>query len=386
MLLPLLLATPWLALLAFLVLRVRPPGGLPPGPPERAPLVSVIVPARDEAVNIETCVRSLTSSAYPVFEVIVVDDRSEDDTARRARAIGAGRALRLEVLDGDELPQGWMGKPWACWQGARVARGELLLFTDADTVHGPELLGRAVAAMEAERADMTTVIGRQLMETFWERLVQPQIFMTMLLRYYDVERWVREGRWRDAIANGQFILFRRAAYEALGGHEAVKDEVVEDLALAQRTVRTGLRLGVHTEEEALTTRMYRSLDALVAGWSKNILIGGLRSIPPAARRFVAPGSAIAGVALWLLPPVALAAASLGLGGRGLLVWAACAVALSIGIWSMFTARMGTPVWYGLLYPLGAAIGMHIFLRAWRRGRRVEWKGRTYHVGDPSSVP
>ncbi len=279
-----------------------------------------------------------------------------------------------------------MGKPWACWQGARAAKGELLLFTDADTVHGPELLGRAVAAMEARQADMTTVVGRQLMETFWERLVQPQVFMTMLLRYYDVERWVAEGRWRDAIANGQFILFRREAYEALGGHEAVKEEIVEDLALAQRTVRAGRRLSVHTEEGELTTRMYRSLDGLVEGWSKNILIGGLRSIAPGLRPFVAPASALIGATLWLLPPAALLAAALGVGGVGLLVWAASAVFLSVVVWSVFTARMGAAFGYGLLYPLGAAVGMYIFLRAWRRGRRVEWKGRAYVVEDPSSVP
>jgi chlorobactene glucosyltransferase len=386
MLLPLLLATPWLAILAFLLLRVRLPGGLPPGPAARTPLVSVIVPARDEAVNIEACLRSLTRSAYPDFEVIVVDDRSGDDTAERAAAVGAGRARRLEVVYGEELPAGWMGKPWACWQGARAAKGELLLFTDADTVHGPELLGRAVAAMEARHADMTTVVGRQLMETFWERLVQPQVFMTMLLRYYDVERWVAEGRWRDAIANGQFILFHREAYEALGGHESVKEEIVEDLALAQRTVRAGRRLSVHTEEGELTTRMYRSLGGLVEGWSKNILIGGLQSIAPGFRPFVAPASALAGATLWLLPPAALLVAALGAGGAGLLGWAASAVFLSVVIWSVFTARMGAAFGYGLLYPLGAAVGMYIFLRAWRRGRRVEWKGRAYVVEDPSSVP
>jgi len=386
MLVPMLLVTPWLALLAFLVLRVRLPSALPDEPSGWRPPVSVIVPARDEAVNIETCVRSLVASAYPDFEVVVVDDRSGDDTADRARAVGAGNARRVEVLRGAELPAGWLGKPWACWQGARAARGELLLFTDADTVHGPALLGRAVDALEREDADLTTVTGRQLMGTFWERLVQPQVFMTMLLRYWNVERWVRKGRWRDAIANGQFLLFRRDAYEALGGHRAVRDEVVEDLALAQRTVREGRRLSVHTEEGELATRMYRSLQDLVAGWSKNILLGGLRSMPPRLRPFVAPISAATGAALWLLPPVALLAALLGVGGTGLLTWAACAVFLSATIWSVFSARMGAPFAYGLLYPLGAAVGMYIFLRAWRRGRRVEWKGRAYLVDDPSSAP
>jgi chlorobactene glucosyltransferase len=384
MLLPLLLVTPWLALLAFLVLRVRLPSALPAGPPVGTPKVSVIVPARDEAVNIEACVRSLVRSTYRDFEVIVVDDRSDDDTAARARSVDAGSASGLTIVHGDELPEGWMGKPWACWQGARTARGDLLLFTDADTLHTPELLERAVAAMEAGRADVVTVVGRQLMETFWERLVQPQVFMTMLLRYFDVERWIGQGRWRDAIANGQFILFRRDAYEALGGHEAVRDEVVEDLALAQRVVRSGRRLGLHSGEAELATRMYRSLAELVAGWSKNILIGGLRTMPPAVRPFVAPTSALVGATLWLLPPVVLfVVAPLGVGGGGLFTWAACTVLVSAVFWAVFTARMGAPFAYGLLYPLGAAVGMYIFLRAWRRGRRVEWKGRTYVVEGPN---
>lgn len=386
MLLPLLLVTPWVALLAFLVVRVHLPSGLPEGPPARTPPVSVIVPARDEAVNIETCVRSLVRSSYPDFEVVVVDDRSEDDTADRARSVAAGNARRLEVVQGEELPPGWMGKPWACWQGAQRAHGDLLLFTDADTVHGPRLLERAVAAMEAEDADLTTVAGRQVMGSFWERLVQPQVFMTMLLRYYDVERWVREGRWRDAIANGQFLLFRREAYDSLGGHEAVKHDVVEDLALAQRTVRAGKRLSVHAEEGELATRMYRSLGGLVAGWSKNILIGGLQSMPAWSRPLVAPASALTGFTLWLLPPLALLAATLGAGGSGLALWAGCCVGVSALIWSTFTARMGAPAAYGLLYPLGAAVGMFIFLRAWRRGRRTEWKGRSYVVRPPTEVP
>jgi len=386
MLLPLLLATPWLAVLAFLVLRVRLPSELPAGPPARTPPVSVIVPARNEALNIRACVGSLIASSYPDFEVIVVDDRSDDGTAELACSLGAGNARRVEVVPGVDPPSGWLGKPWACSQGARVARGELLLFTDADTVHGSALLGRAVAALEGEPADLVTVAGRQLMETFWERLVQPQVFLTMLFRFYDVEWAVRRGRWRDAIANGQFMLFRRDAYEALGGHEAVRDEVVEDLALAQRTVRAGRRMSVHMAEDDLATRMYRSLAELVAGWSKNILTGGLQSMPPRLRPIIAPVSALTGFGLWILPPSLLPAAALGVGGPGLLAWSALTVATSALLFSIFTARMGAPFRYGLLYPLGAAVGMFIFLRAWGRGRRVEWKGRSYVLKDVSEAP
>ena len=157
------------------------------------------------------------------------------------------------------------GQAWACRQGADVATGEVLLFTDADTVHGPDLLGRAVAAMEEDEADVVTVAGRQLMESFWERLVQPQVFLTMVFRFYDAEKTIRSGRWRNAIANGQFLMFKRGTYDAIGGHASVKDEVVEDLALAQSVMRLGHRLSLRLGETAFATRMYRSLGELVSG-------------------------------------------------------------------------------------------------------------------------
>lgn len=386
MLLPVLLALPWLALLVFLVFVVRLPREIPLGPPARTPSVSVIVPARNEAVNIDTLLGSVTASTYPDFEVVVVDDRSDDGTGTLARAHARGTARRITVVDGVELPEGWLGKPWACRQGARAATGDLLLFTDADTVHAPDLLARAVAAMEEDGADVLTVTGRQLMGSFWERLVQPQIFLTMVFRFYDAERTVRSGRWRDAIANGQFLLFKRATYEAIGGHEAVKDEVVEDQMLAQRVMRDGHRLSLRLAETAFATRMYRSLGELVAGWSKNIFIAGLQTVPPRLRPFVAPSSVVVGGGLWLAPPVVLALALGGVGGEGLLWWSGIVVAVSAFFWGLFTVRMGAPFWYGFLYPLGAAVGMHIFLRSWRRGRNVEWKGRAYVVKDVAEVP
>lgn len=383
---PLLCALPWLAVLAFLALRVRIPREIPSGPPSRAPFVSVVVPARNEAHNIGACVASLAASDYPDFEIVVVDDRSADGTGMLARAAGAGRARSLRVVDGAELPDGWLGKNWACAQGADAARGLLVLFTDADTVHAPALLSRAVAALEEDRADLLTVVGRQIMGSFWERLMQPQVFFAIAMRFFDLGGPVEGRRWRDAIANGQFLLFRRDAYDALGGHAAVRDAVAEDLALAQLVVRQGRRLSVRMAETELATRMYRSLRELVEGWSKNLVMGGLTTVPPWVRRLTAPAMALTAAVLWLAPPAALAAAAMGLGAPGLLLWAGTATGLSALLWVVFTARMGAPWAYGLLYPLGAAMGMWIFLRSWSRGRRVEWKGREYLLRDLSDVP
>jgi chlorobactene glucosyltransferase len=374
----LVLTLPWVGVILFLAFVARVPRELPPATAgASAPRVSVIVPARNEALNIGTCVRSLVASTYPSFEVIVVDDGSEDETAHIVRAIDRANATAVRVIAAGELPSGWLGKPRACWTGANEAKGDLLLFTDADTRHAPDLLARAVAGQQEERADLITVVGDQLMETAWERLVQPQIFMMMLFRFPELDRTARSSSWRDAIANGQYLLFRRDAYEAVGGHAAVREEVAEDLALAQRVKRTGLKLSIRGAPHALATRMYRSLAELVEGWSKNLYVGGLQTLPPWLRPVTAPLSLAAGIALWVAPPVALVLALTGMGGAPLLVWSATACALSLVVWSVFLRAMDVPLGYALLYPVGAAVGAYVFARSWARGRHVEWKGRRY---------
>lgn len=380
---PLVLTLPWLALVLFVAIRVRLPPELPDGGSGGPfPTVSVVVPARDEAHNIERVLSSLARSRYPRFEILVVDDRSEDRTAEIARSVAPGNADRLVVVEGAPLPEGWLGKPWACWQGAEAARGDLLLFTDADTEHGPELLGRAVRALVDEGADAVTVAGRQRMESFWERVVQPHIFLSMVLRYYDLADPVPRERWRSAIANGQYILFDGESYRELDGHRAVRDAVVEDLRLAQRLVREGRRLLIRRAEDDFATRMYRSLDEIVRGWSKNIVLGGLQTLPPAVRRLAPVPMVLSGMALWILPPVALVLAAVGALAGGWLVWSAPVVALSVLFWIGVSRRFGVPGAYGLLYPLGAAVGVGIFLRSWLGMRKVRWKGREYRAELP----
>src|SRR5207245_683098 len=174
----------------------------PPQP--TGPLVSVIIPARNEAENIARCVRSVLTAAYAPFEVIVVDDRSTDGTGDIVdRLTGAPEAAgRLRLLRGAELPPGWFGKPWAVVQGYRAARGELLLFTDADTAHTPELLPRTVALLEREQVDLVSLLARQEMVSFWERLVQPHVFLALASRVGDLRRVCRTRVVWDAIAAG----------------------------------------------------------------------------------------------------------------------------------------------------------------------------------------
>ncbi len=333
------------------------------------------MPARNEADNIEGLLESLQRSEYDRFEVLVVDDRSTDETARLAESFVA-RDTRFRLVRGSELPAGWYGKPWACYQGYREASGSLLLFTDADTRHDPGLLGRAVGALQAAGADLVSLIPRQVCLTFWERVIMPQIGLMLALRFSPASV-NRARRSRQVIANGQFILVRREHYEAVGTHYRVRDQVAEDLALAQAFWRTGATLHLAHAESLIQTRMYTSLRGLIEGWSKNLYLGSRASFPdnPFTGRF-APIGLLLGLLYWLVPPAWLALA--GAGAVPGLEAALLATSLCTLFWTASCVALGIPPWYGLAFPLGALMSMYIIGRSiWRGSRAVEWRGRTY---------
>lgn len=338
--------------------------------------LSVIIPARNESLQVETVVRSVLASTYAPLHVIVVDDRSTDDTAAKVEAIAATDP-RLTLVRGASLPQGWYGKPWACQQGANAATGEILLFTDADTQHEPALLGHAVGALVASHAALLTVAPRQVIIGFWERVIMPQIWVMLGLRFHpDTVNNARKQR--DVIANGQFMLFRREAYEALGGHAAVRGEVVEDLALGRLVYRSGSVLRFAFAYELMRTRMYRNLRDIIEGWSKNLYIGGrLSYTDEPLLRALAPVGMMLHELFWLLPFLVLVLALLGV-LPGMLAPAAVATALGALFWGLIAFGMKAPPWYGLAFPLGAAMTLYILLRSmWRGRRQVEWRGRVY---------
>lgn len=359
--------------------RRRPRLSRYPVPPAgAAPMVSVIVPARNEAANIGACVRSLLATRYPSWELIVVDDESDDGTGDILHALAAQGIENFRVIAGAPLPPGWYGKPWACWQGYEAARGELLLFTDADTRHEPALLGHAVGAMLAEEADMVSAIPHQRLVGFWERVVMPHILLTIMLRYRDTTRLNRVTNPRDAIANGQFILVRREAYEAVDGHRGVRGEVVEDLRLAQRFVEAGFRFFIGHAQDLMTTRMYRSLAEVVRGWSKNVARGARLTVSPWLRPAIPWLIALWMLVFWVLPAATLASTLFDGATGPIFAWAALATATSMLGWTVLNLRMRVPMAYVLIYPLGAIVGAGIFIRSALRGERVPWKGRRYH--------
>jgi chlorobactene glucosyltransferase len=369
-------AVPWLLPFLTLPRLARRTPNLSDAPRSAGPLVSIIIPARNESATISTAVRSILGSSYESFELLVVDDRSTDDTAALVEAMSSDP--RLQLVRGESLPDGWYGKPWACVEGYRQARGELLLFTDADTRHQPDLLGHAVGALRGNKADLVTVSPVQRCVTFWERIIMPQIWYLLSLRY-SPSSVNRARRQRDVIANGQFILTTRQAYEAAGTHAAVRREVAEDLALAQTYLSRGLKLHFAFAERLMETRMYHGLAHLIEGWSKNIYLGGRRSFPEEPlRRALVPVMLVVALLFWLIPPAALAWTAFGPHLVWLWLAALSSTALSAGFWMLICYGMKIPVVYGLAYPLGAFMTLYIALRStWRGGRRVEWRGRVY---------
>lgn len=377
---PLLCALPWVV--PPLVAMVRATNSLSldsvsADVADGAPLVSVIVPARNERRNIERCVRSVLSSRYPALEVIVVDDHSTDGTGDAARAIARDDG-RLRVVVAPNLPAGWFGKQWACATGAAEARGELLLFTDADTRHADDLLPRAVNALLARSADLFTVAGHQEMHSFWERVIQPQIFALLSMRYGGTEHVNNAKRAEDVIANGQYILVRRDAYAALEGHARVRDRVAEDLALAQEFFRNGRRVVMMLALRQFSTHMYASLREIVGGWRKNIYAGGRdAALGGSVGRAIYPFVLVAFPLAALVPPVVLALGAAGVLPVAWLLWAMAVVGVALAFWAAVYRFIGEPLWYALLYPLGFALLAYITIGSIVRGRRVEWKDRVY---------
>ena len=381
-LVPLLLAVPWVLGPVVTIVRARFSRSLddePAEPPHDAPLVSLVIPARNEAHNIRRCVESALASRYPRLEVIVVDDHSTDATGAIAAELAA-RDARLRVITPPALPSDWFGKQWACTAGAAAADGDLLGFMDADTSQAPDLVTRVVNAMRSRGADLVTVAGMQELGSFWERLIQPQIFAIMLQRFGGTELVNRSRDASHKIANGQCIWVRRDTYDSLRGHEAVKHEVAEDLALAQLWFRAGRTVTLVLGLAQLSTRMYTSLRELIDGWGKNIYAGGRKAMPLGALgRAIFPLLLVTPGLFGVVPPIVLALGLLGVVGSGVLTWATIATAANVIWWLLVYAWLRLSPGYALLHPVGSAMVVYIALGAIVRGRRVRWKEREYRA-------
>lgn len=351
------------------------------GRAEDAPLVTAIIPAKDEESTLAECLESVLGQDYPALEVLVVNDRSGDRTGEIAEEF-ARRDGRTRVLTIRELPAGWTGKTHAMRRGADEARGEWLWFLDADTRHEPECLSIVLRHAADEGAALASLIPRLRCETFFERVVQPLAGIVLMRSFPPIR--VNDDARPEAFANGQFILARREDYEAVGGHGAVRDRFVEDIFLARRFKESGRRIRVAMAYELSSTRMYTGLGQITRGWSRILYDALDRRIAPLAGKILEPLifsqtahiALIAGLALWWT----------GGGSPGFAGWLiglsavhhALSHTLLYRLYRQTSEHPSAAIWYGLS---GLVMDV-VFVKAIAScvTGRVTWRGTSYEAG------
>ena len=337
------------------------------------PRVSIVVPARNEAANIERCLRSLAAQSHRACEIIVVDDRSSDATWQIIERFARSEP-RVRAVAGEPLPEGWVGKPWALHQGAALARAEWLLFTDADTCHFPWALGSALRLAAARGVDALSIGTYQELHTFWERAALPSILGMVLFASGTFTELNDPRKPERALANGQYILIRRAAYDALGGHERLRAQIAEDLEFARLLKRDGrFRLLLASGEDLVSVRMYRSLRGIWEGFTKNVYLGASGN----ALQLLAGTAFLCGISV--VPPLlALRAVLRKRPLDALEALAASAACIGAASWAVGKTRL--PRRLGFYQPLGTALLAAITLNSILcvlSGRGVSWRGRSY---------
>ncbi|WP_129626382.1 glycosyltransferase family 2 protein [Candidatus Oscillochloris fontis] len=346
--------------------------------PDHAPPISILIPARNEERNIGCCVRSALAQNYPRLEVIVLDDSSTDRTGALLASIDDPR---LRVITGSDLPPGWVGKCHACQQLGSVAQGEWLLFLDADTLAAPDLVATLLSSAQARYLDLLTIFPFLELGSFWERVVLPPFLalITALFPFAEMDR--PDTRPDQVLANGQCIFVRHTMYAQIGGHAAVRNEVLEDVRLAQTIRAAGGKVGAAAGMDVLQVRMYTNGREVAEGLMKNAAAGyrsgggrsGWAMIGLVVEAFGPP--AILGAGVYGLKRGETEVAWAGLLGGGLSLLASLALRATL-----YRRLYRQPMAYALLWPCGllsyiviAGVGM------WRvrHGHGVVWKGRRY---------
>ena len=368
-------------------IKNEPPKPENPARVRKCPLVSVIVPARNEERNIRHCVTSLLEQDYENFEVIVVDDGSTDATPRILEEIAQShpRGSRLFVLRlRDNLPPGWAGKPHAIYRGTQEAHGDWLLLTDADTWHAPGALSHAINKAIDERVDLLSLGSRQELPGFWERVMMPMAYLGILMQY--PPRQVNDPRSPVALANGQFILIRRAVYDKLGGYARpeLRDTLLDDRDLARVVKRQGYRLRMSDGRDLVHVRMYRNLPETWRGWRKNAFLGSRGGV--AFTIVILFGLPMVAIVPFLLPVLTWALNLFPAFKQQRIAPAEVALATLLELTPLLAYRawinkeLDVPWYYAFTHPLAGAIFEVILAQsAWRvlTHKGVDWSGRQY---------
>jgi chlorobactene glucosyltransferase len=344
-----------------------------PDPPH-TPRVSLLVPARNEARSIEGCVRGLLAQDYPDFEVIILDDESTDGTGEILARLAA-EDNRLRVIHGQPLPSGWLGKNWACQQLSQAAGGDYLLFTDADTQHDPLMLHDSIAAALASNADLLSGMPQQEVKTWSEQLLVP-ILAWSFMAFIPLALAERVRAAFLSVSIGQFLLFRRSAYDLSGGHAAVRDKIVEDFELARNIKKAGLQWRFVDATSRIHCRMYHNFREVFDGLSKNLFLvfGNVFFFALAWSALVISFLEPQLILLLVLRGVVLPVKLVGL--------SILAIGQAILLWGLTDWRFSFPMKQAALYPITIVLSVFIGLRSmfahtFKRG--VSWKGRSVVV-------
>jgi len=353
----------------------RPTGAAP----DRGIRVTICIPARNEADNIASCISAARAQTWPNLEIVVVDDRSTDDTGAVARA-AADTDPRVCVVAGTEPPEGWSGKAWACTRAAGEGSGELLVFVDADVTLHPDAIRATIAAMDARALDLFSAFGTWRLESFWEQVAIPPVGW-LIRGSIDLDAVNAPGK-EAAFANGQFIAVRREAYTKIDGHGAVRGTILDDVALATAIQRRGCRIGLVDAPWLFEVRLYRSLGAVVEGYAKNLYEGMDRRLSTGvgAIFFILVGT--------LFPYVGVAAgvgARLGLQwqvpGWGWVLWFVGICALQVVFRYRVDRRDGRDPRFCWTHAIGNLVLVWILMRS-IAGLETQWKGRRFIDGRP----
>jgi chlorobactene glucosyltransferase len=359
--------------------KTNPP--LKPLPQRRAAVnekISVIVPARNEEKNIARCLFHLFKQNYPNFEIIAIDDRSDDRTGHLLENFKELSGVPFKIIRIEKLPAGWTGKNHAMFAGSKIAAGSWLLFTDADTTHQPSSLRTAVACAIENKIDFLTLAPETECRTFWEKTVQP-LAVSSLALWFNTPK-VNDPASNTVIANGQYILIRKNIYETVGGNESVKSEVVEDVELAKKVKTAGYTLRFLNGTELYSTRMYSSLREIKTGWTRIYTYLFNKSIPAILHKiFLFVFFSILPFVIWGLEKFLFFSGSMLYDAKVSLV------SLLVCAWIVIIRFLGNRLlkcnpWYAFLHPFGSLVMVWILLSCIGRivfNRPSVWRGDSY---------
>jgi chlorobactene glucosyltransferase len=340
-------------------------------PPEPAPLISVLIPARDEEANIETCLKSLQEQDYPNFEILVLDDYSSDNTAAIVGRI-ASKDKRVRLFHSEPLPEGWAGKPFACYQLAQRARGSWLLFVDADTVHAPHMLRSVLPIAIEAKSGMLSGFPRQLAGSLPQKIAIPVLYF-VIMSWLPIWWLHRSRKPRPSLAIGQFLLFPRADYWKIGGHRAVKSRIIEDVWLGVEINRSGGRHIAIDLSPVVSCNMYHDVGAMWEGFIKWIYSVAALSRLGLAMLLVAGYAFYLAPFYWLWRELFIAPTGWG----PIIIFQ---VVMIFGMRWLVDSRFKEPVVSAFLHPLGFTFLILAALYAGSRqvvGAGVRWKKRLY---------